>query len=144
MTAVDTNVLVYSHREESPWHEAASRCMQELAESGQPWAIPWPCIHEFLGIVTHPRIYTPPTPLELAFEQVKAWQASPTLLLLAEMAGYWPRLSQVLRTSQVVGPKVHDARIATLCAQHGVRVLWSADRDLSRFPGVSVVNPLVT
>ena len=48
------------------------------------WAIPWPCIHEFLAIVTHPRIYAPPTPLDRALDQVDAWLESPTLAVLAE------------------------------------------------------------
>jgi len=54
MIALDTNILVYAHRGESPFHEATDRAVTELAESGDVWGIPWPCIHEFLAIVTHP------------------------------------------------------------------------------------------
>ena len=57
MIAIDTNLLVYAHREDSPWHDAALAKITALAEAKSPWAIPWPCIHEFLAIVTHPRIY---------------------------------------------------------------------------------------
>ena len=64
MIAVDSNILVYAHREDSPWHAASLQCLTGLAEGRAPWAIPWPCIHEFLAITTHPRIYAPPTPLE--------------------------------------------------------------------------------
>ena len=63
MIAVDTNLLVYGHREDSPWHDAAYKRIAELAEGRAPWAIPWPCLHEFIAVVTPPRIYTPPTPL---------------------------------------------------------------------------------
>ena len=63
MIAVDTNLLVYAHREDSPWHDAAYARIAELAESRAPWAIPWPCLHEFLAIVTHPRIYAPRGPV---------------------------------------------------------------------------------
>jgi uncharacterized protein len=59
--ALDTNLLVYAHREDSPWHDAAYARLTELAEGRALWAIPWPCLHEFLAIVTHPRIYAPPT-----------------------------------------------------------------------------------
>ena len=62
MIAVDTNILVYAHREDSPWHEAAYARIVQLAEGNSPWAIPWPCLHEFFAIVTHPRIFAPPTP----------------------------------------------------------------------------------
>ena len=64
MIAVDSNVLVYAHREDSDWHDPAYACLLELAEGRDPWAIPWPCLHEFLAIVTHPRIYSPSTPLD--------------------------------------------------------------------------------
>ncbi len=143
MIAVDTNLLVYAHREDSSWHDAAYACIAELAEGQAPWAIPWPCIHEFLAIVTHARIYAPPTPLELAVEQVEAWMESPGLVLLSESEDYWQELRDVLRSGRVSGPQVHDARVAALCGQHGVRELWTADRDFGRFRELTVRNPLV-
>ena len=56
MIAIDTNILVYAHREVSEWHEAASTRVAELAEGRGAWAIPWPCIHEFPAIASHPKI----------------------------------------------------------------------------------------
>jgi toxin-antitoxin system PIN domain toxin len=141
--AVDTNVLVYAHREDSPWHGRASGVVEELAEGRAAWAIPWPCLHEFLAIVTHPRIYQPPTPLLRAVEQVEAWLESPTLVLLSEQEDYWLLLRSVVETGQISGPRVHDARVAALCRMHGVRELLSADRDFARFSGLTVRNPLV-
>lgn len=52
MIAVDTNLLVYAHRKDSAWSQAARRCIRGLAEGRATWAIPWPCIHEFLAIAT--------------------------------------------------------------------------------------------
>lgn len=143
MIALDTNILVYAHREDSEWHTAAHARVAQLAEGRAPWALPWPCIHEFLAIVTHPRIYAPPTPLAGALDQVDAWLESPTVVLLSESPEYWPELKSALQTGRIVGPQVHDARIAALCNQHGVRELWTADRDFGRFPGLNVVNPLL-
>jgi hypothetical protein len=143
MIAVDSNLLVYAHREDSPWHDTAYARIVELAEGLAPWAIPWPCIHEFLAIVTHPRIYAPPTPLEKAIDQVEAWLESPGLVLIAESEDYWLELRPLLQAGRVSGPQVHDARVAALCRQHGVRELWTADKDFSRFPEINVRNPLV-
>ena len=142
MIAVDSNLLVYSHREDSPWNDSAYSCIAELAEGQAPWAIPWPCIHEFLAIVTHPRIYDPPTPLEKALSQVDAWMESPSLLPLSESEDYWQQLQSLLQSGKVCGPQVHDARIAALCSYHGVAELWTADRDFGRFPTLKVRNPL--
>lgn len=142
MIAVDTNILVYAHREDSPWHAIADKRLTDLAESGEPWAIPWPCIHEFLAIVTHPRIYAPPTPVPDAIEQVECWLECPSLYLLGELRDYWRELRGFLETADITGPMVHDARVAALCRQHGVSALWSADRDFERFKGIKLINPL--
>lgn len=144
MIAVDTNLLVYAHREDSPWHQVAYRAVAELAEGRAAWAIAWPSLHEFLAIVTHPRIYNPPTPLAGALDQVAAWLEAPSLVLLAESAGYWEHLRPLLHAARVSGAQIHDARVAALCLQHGVSELWTADRDFSRFAGLSTRNPLVS
>ena len=143
MIAVDTNILVYAHREDAEWHGAAAGRLAQLAQGRAAWTIPWPCVHEFLAIVTHARIFSPPTPLESAIRQVEAWIESPALVLLSEGEGYWRWLKEAALAGRISGPRVHDARIAAICAQHGVRELWSADRDFGRFPGLTVRNPLV-
>ena len=144
MIALDTNVLVYAHREDSLWHAAARDAVGALAEGRAAWAIPWPCLHEFLAIVTHPRIYNPPTPLARALDQISAWLESPTVVLLSEGPAYWDTLKDALGRSRTAGPQVHDARVAALCLSHGVRELWTADRDFSRFASLTARNPLVS
>lgn len=143
MIALDTNILVYAHRRDSEWHKRAAGAVKALAEGSAPWAVPWPCVHEFLSIVTHPRIYKPPTPSGKAIEQVEFWVESPTLRLLGELIGHWTELKKLLASGRLVGASVHDARIAAICREHGVTELWSADRDFSRMPGLPVRNPLV-
>jgi predicted nucleic acid-binding protein len=69
--------------------------------------------------------------------------ASPTLVLLAESAQHWPTLKPLLAAGKIAGAQVHDAHIAALCLQHGVRELRSADRDFSRYPPLRVVSPVV-
>ena len=144
MIAVDTNLLVYAVREDSPWHAPALAAIRRLAEGAATWAIAWPSIHEFLAVVTHPRIYRPPTTMADAVLQVEYWRESPTLRLLGEDPGYWEHLKAVLAASRAAGPLVHDARVAAICRASGVREIWTADRDYSRFPGVVTRNPLVS
>jgi toxin-antitoxin system PIN domain toxin len=144
MIALDTNILVYAHRRDSEFHAEAAGQLRGLAEGRSAWAIPWPCLHEFFAITTHPRIYDPPSTRDQAVAQMEAWLASPTLSLLGEPADYWGELKALLSAGKVVGTMVHDARIAALCAAHGVRELWSADRDFGRFGKAVVVrNPLL-
>ena len=143
MIAVDSNLLVYAHRRDSRFHVKAERVVRELAEGKAAWALPWPCLHEFLAIVTHPGIYAPPSTLEQACDQVEAWLESPTLVLLGETTEHWAVLRRQLTAGAITGPMVHDARVAAICAAHGIRELLGSDRDFSRFPELRVVNPLV-
>lgn len=143
MIAVDTNLLVYAHRRDSEWHGPAREVVQQLAESTAGWAIPWPCIYEFYAIVTHPKIYTPPSTPAQALDQVEAWLESPGLVLLAESEGYQGHLLELLRSARLAGPRVHDGRIAALCLHAGVGELLTADRDFSRFPALRKRNPLI-
>jgi toxin-antitoxin system PIN domain toxin len=143
VTGVDTNILVYAHREDTEWHQPAAASIESLAEGTAAWAIPWPCVHEFLAIVTHPRIFRTPTPIATAIDQAAAWLESPSLVLLAETERYFVTLSGLINGAKITGPRIHDARIAALCLHHAVRELWTADRDFSMFPSLRVRNPLV-
>ena len=143
MIAVDSNLLIYSHREDSKFHASAKELIDTLRHQSAPWAIPWPCIHEFIGIVTHPNIYKPATSLNQALATVDAWQAAGNLHLLSESPGYFEKLRELALAAKLSGPRIHDARIAALCLHHGVRELWTADRDFSAFPQLKTRNPLV-
>jgi toxin-antitoxin system PIN domain toxin len=142
MLAVDTNVLVYSHRRETEEHQTARLILLDLTASARPWAIPWPCIYEFFSVVTNPRIWkgTASTP-DQAWGQVEAWLGAPTLRMLGEPEGFGSVLESFLRRSRVRGPVVHDARVAALCVVHGVEALLTRDRDFSLFPELSIKNP---
>jgi len=143
MIALDTNLLVYAHRQDSPFHLAAAKLIRQLAEGRAAWAIPWPCLHEFYSVATNRRVYSPPSTVEEAVSQIEYWLESPALQLLSETPEYWACLHALITKARLQGPLVHDARIAALCLTHGVRELWSADRDFSRFPALRVRNPLI-
>lgn len=143
MIAVDTNLLVYAHRADAQWYEPARACLKSLAEGPRQWAVPWPCAHEFIGVVTDRRMHKNPTPVALAFEQLGLWSGSPRFRFLSEGGNHRDILAGLCLKGGVTGGAIHDARIAAICIEHGVSELWSADRDFSRFPALRVRNPLV-
>lgn len=143
MIAVDTNLLIYAHRTDAEFNTIAFDLITKLAAGRARWAVPWPCLHEFYAIATHPRIFTPPSTPEQALDQVDAWLESPAVELLTETVDHWAILRELLRNGRVRGSLVHDARIAAICLGHGVTELWTADRDFGRFQGLRVHNPLV-
>lgn len=143
MKAVDTNVLVYAATRPGPHHGAARAVLTSLAEGSEPWALPWPCLYEFLRVTTHPRVFHPPPQMMDAFAFVRRLLESPTLVLLSETSRHVETLEAVLTRSGVTGNLVHDAHIVALCLEHGVSELLTADRDFARFDELRVANPFV-
>lgn len=143
MIAVDTNVLVYAHRRDAPAHERAVATVGALAEGAERWAVPWPCVGEFYSVVTSGRGLAEPTAPRDAVDQLDAWLASPSVVLLGESGNTWRHLRGLLLDTAPRGARVHDARIAAVCLDAGVAELWTADRDFSRFPALRTRNPLV-
>lgn len=142
MIAVDANVLVYAHRREAREHSAAVRRLTELAAGRDAWAIPWPCIYEFFSVVTNRRIWKDSASTQQqAFRQIEAWRGSPSLRMLTETDDFTSVLGELLLRPRVLGPVVHDARVAALCLAHGVEVLLTRDRDFSLFPELVTENP---
>lgn len=98
---------------------AGPKLLGDLAEGAVPWAIPWPCIYEFLRVVTHPRVHHPPVPLSVALGELRRILASPTLVMLSETPNHPEVLMKVLNESGVTGNLAHDAHIAALCRSTG-------------------------
>ena len=141
MRAIDTNVLIYAEIINSAYHASAHKLLNELAQGSAPWAIPWPCVYEFLRVVTHRKVYHPPMTSQVALQDLNSILASPSLSLLAETGSHPVMLERVLRQSGASGNLVHDAHIVALCMEHGVTELLTADRDFTRFSGLKVSNP---
>lgn len=143
MIAVDTNILVYAHRGEAPFHEQAFECLRSLAEGSRRWGIPVSCMHEFLAVVTNPKVFRPASRYDQALAQVEAWLAAPHVQVLHSGPEHWRILSELTRNARLQGGQFHDARVAAICLENDVRVLWSADRDFGRFKTLRSINPLL-
>ncbi len=144
MIAIDTNILVYAHR---PHFDAHARCrsaVEELVQSGARFALPWPCLHEFIGVVSNSRVFSPPTAVDEAIAFLNDFAERPNCTIIGETNQHLGILAALMRAPGLVGPRVHDARIAAICLSHGVTELWSADRDFSYFPRLRTRNPVVT
>ena len=132
MIAVDTNVLVYAHREEFPLHATARDKLVALAEDVGPWGIPVFCLGEFLRITTHRKVLSPPSSIDQAIAFVDALEASPSFRWLLPDETYAFDLRQLARAAHASGSLVFDAQIAAVCRRHGAALL-TQDRDFARF-----------
>jgi hypothetical protein len=142
MIALDTNILVYSRRRELPQHGKASALLRELAEGSRPWALAWPCVYEYVRVVTHAKVFDPPSDLDAVVEDLESLLGSPSLTLLGEGPAHASHMRRSLIEGRASGNLAHDAHIAALAIEHGVTEFWTADRDFSRFQGLRVSNPL--
>jgi toxin-antitoxin system PIN domain toxin len=143
MIAIDTNIMVYAHRPETPFHAQAVQVVTKLAEGRPAWGIPFHCLIEFAAVVTHNRLWRTPTSPNQATDQVDAWLQSPSVRLLGEDRDAWAVFARCLHQARTMGGALHDTRIAACCQYHGVHELWTADRDFSRYPWLVTRNPLV-
>jgi hypothetical protein len=94
-------------------------------------------------VVTNPRIWKDAASSpDQAWQQIAAWSASPSVLLLGETEDFTAVLEKFVRRPRVRGPIVHDARVAAICVAHGMEELLTGDRDFNLFPEVRTRNPL--
>ena len=140
MIAVDTNVLVAAHRLDAVRHPQALAWVRSLAEGEEPWGIPVFCLGEFVQVVTHRRVFDPPSTIAQAIDAVDALLESPSVRLLTPSAGHWSLLRASIVAGEATGNLVFDAQIAALCREHGVDRLLSDDRDFRRFPALNLVT----
>mgnify|MGYP000712830502 CR=1 FL=1 len=143
MRALDTNILVYAFHRDFEQHARALSALKSLVAGAEVWGIPSPCMHEFLATVTRKNYLSQPATMHQGLSFLKVLQADYGCYVLAESARHFETLTRILTASGVVGAKVHDARIAAICSDHGVQELWTADRDFSYFPWLNTVNPMV-
>jgi toxin-antitoxin system PIN domain toxin len=140
MIAVDSNVLVYAHRVETPKHQPALQWLTHLAEGPVPWGLPVFCLGEFFRVVTHRAVFDPPSTLDQALQAVNGLLESPSIRLLTPSSGHPQLLEDMLRAAQATGNLVFDAQIAAVCRENGVSRLLTDDRDFARFEAIEVVS----
>lgn len=139
MIAVDTNILVYAHRESLPRHGLALAWIRHLAEGNVPWGLPVFCLGEFVRVVTHPRVLSPPSTSDEAWSALDGLLQSPTLRVLNPGSRYPELFKDAVRAADARGNLVFDAQIAAVCREQGVSGLLTADRDFARFPGIHLI-----
>lgn len=141
MTAVDSNVLIAAHRGEHPAHAAALRRLTALAEGDSPWGLIVFCVVEFLRVVTHPRVFTPPSTLDTACSFIDRLTESPSVRWIGPGEHFWNTLREVARAGGTSGNLLFDAQIAAVCRDAGAHSLVTSDRDFARFPFLTTELP---
>lgn len=131
--AVDTNILVYAHRQELSQHRAAREVVTALAEGDAPWGIPVFCLAGFVRVATHPRLFDPPYTADEACAAIERIVESPSLRIVNPGQRFMPLFLEAVREAHAVGNLVFDAQIVAVCREAGVSRFLTDDRDFARF-----------
>ena len=146
MIGVDTTIVLYAADEFAPEHATCRRLLMEGRTStdmhAEPLCIPWSVIFEFLRVATHLRALNRPWSVPEAWAFVTVLLRSPHITVLGPGPGHAAAAERMLNAPGVRGNLVHDAHIAAVLAEHGVRRIYTRDQDFRRFPGLEVVDPL--
>ena len=144
MVVIDTNVLIYAASSSEPEREGCLEFLEARRRGVSPWFMTWSIVYEFLRVSTHRRVWPNPWPANKALDFVGALLESESLQMLMETPRHSEILASVVRDVPLVaGNFVHDAHIATLMREHGVRTIATRDTGFHRFPFLDVLDPLV-
>lgn len=140
MLLPDVNVLVYAHREDAPEHQRYRDWLAELIDSPEAYGISELVLSGFLRVVTHPKVFRDPSPLEAAVAFVSQVRDQPNCVPVAPGARHWSIFVELVRKSKAKGNLVPDAYLAALAIESGSE--WvTADRDYARFPTLRWRHP---
>jgi uncharacterized protein len=141
MLCVDVNVLVFAHRPDAPDHAAYRTWLEAARRGSEPLGISPMVLNGFLRVVTHPRVFQDPTPLDTALASASAVRSSPNALELTPGARHWEIFTRLCREADARGNLVPDAYLAAMAIEAGAT--WcTADRDFARFPALKLRHPL--
>jgi toxin-antitoxin system PIN domain toxin len=141
MRLVDVNVLVYAFREDAPGHSAFKQWLDASVQSREAYAVSDHILSGFLRVVTHPRVFHPPTPIAAALAFAEAYRSQPNAVIVAPDVRHWDLFTSLCAASDARGNLVPDAWFAALAIESGSEWI-TTDRDFARFSGLRWRHPL--
>ena len=140
MVLLDVNVLVNAMREDASRHREVAAYVESLRTSPEPFGLCDVALSSALRVLTHPRVFSPPTPTHLARRFVLSLRASPNAVIVAPGARHWGIFVSLVEQSDAIGNLVSDAWYAALAIEHGCEWI-SDDSDFARFAGLRWRRP---
>jgi toxin-antitoxin system PIN domain toxin len=141
MLLVDVNVLVYAHRADAPGHTEFRKWLQGVLESDQAYGVMDLVLSGFLRVVTHPRVFTPPSPMAKALAFAHEVRSQPHCVVVSPGERHWEIFTRLCHVAGTKGNLVSDAYFAAVAIESGCEWI-TTDRDYSRFPGLRWRHPL--
>jgi toxin-antitoxin system PIN domain toxin len=134
-------VLVYAHRGGTPEHEQIGAWLEDIANGSAPFGLSALVLSGMLRVVTHPRVFATPTPLDTALEFVDALRARPNCVEIAPGPRHWKIFADLCRVTRAAGNEIPDAYHAALAIESGSEWI-TTDRGFSRYDELHFRHPL--
>lgn len=141
MILTDVNVLVHAYSEASADHAAFRSWLQAALDGQEPFGYSELVLSGFVRVVTHPRVFDPPSPLDPALAFVEAVRGADASVCLSPGRRHWGLFTRLCREANAKGNLVPDAYHAALAIESGSEWL-TTDRGFARFPGLRWRHPL--
>jgi uncharacterized protein len=141
MILLDVNILVQVQREDADRHAAVRVWLEKEMRKPPGVSVSDLALSGCLRIITHPRIFNEPTPLERALEFVRDFRSRDEVRLLAPGPRHWEIFTELCRHGEARGNQIPDAYHAALAMEFGCTWL-TMDRGFARFPGLEWRHPL--
>jgi len=136
----DVNVLVYAYREDAARHARYRSWLEAVLNGPEAYGLSDLVLAGFLRVVTHPRVFSPPSPTGHALDFTEVLRGHPNCVSVAPGPRHWDIFTGLCRTPGVKGNLVPDAYLAALAIESGSEWM-TTDRDYSRFPGLRWRDP---
>jgi uncharacterized protein len=143
MFILDVNVLIYAHRQDAHRHREYAAWMMRLTESERLFSIPAVVRSGFVRIVTNPKAFKTPTPLEQGLRYIGNLLECENHVDVAPGPRHWDHFAEICRKAGVKGNLASDAYLAALALEAGGEIV-TADQGFARFPGLQWRHPLDT
>lgn len=140
MILPDVNVLVYAHREDSVDHARYRQWLEEVIQSGEIFGVSDHVLSGFLRIVTHPRIFNPPSSILPALDFVRQVRNQPNACAIVPGSRHWQIFENLCQSLPAAGNLVPDAWFAALAIESDCEWI-TIDQDYNRFPGLRWRHP---
>lgn len=140
---IDANILLCASDTESPAHERAVAFLHGCTAGRELFCIAWVTAMSYLRIATHPAIFSRPLTAIEAMDNLAALLTLPHCRAIGEDDGFRETWRDVTGALPARGNAVPDAHPACGLGQHGVRRLYTRDRDFRRFDFIEAIDPLV-
>lgn len=134
-------MLVYAFREAAPDHVRFRDWLSAAVASDEPLGISEHVLSGFVRVATHPRIFSPPAPIERALEFANALKTQPNAVVVTPGSRHWEIFERLCLSAGAKGNLVADAYLAALAIESGSEWI-TTDRDFSRFAGLRWRHPL--